>query len=584
MKIKKELFQLFILFLFEELKIIKIKIQYVITLFKEINILKYFLSKINNENIIDIFLNKDQNKFISITKKLSSKKYFKINSKKKIFVESFINHPIYTISNCYISKIISNTLGRESLGILRSGDIKGTKIMNSFGINKIIYVHEGNFFSRFYYLFVAYNYLIEIKNIESLIKFKINKIEFGSAIYEQYIRFKKEPNLYKINLDLYYLLSRALNYNSQFQKIFKNERNAFLIQSETQYFPFRICLQNSLKYKNKIISKRGISSVGVRTYEKFEERNENRNKIPKKLFNFMYKNLNKKNHYKIKKFFKEYHSEKFGRDAYQLIDNNRKYFNKFRTKKELCNYFNWEVKKPIVLILAHQLTDGNLNNKWNLFQNDMIWMVETIKKIVSIKDVNWLIKPHPSEEIYNTKITTKTIFNDLCNNNYNIKLFPDNLDTKNLNTFIKAAISSHGTAGCEFPGFGVPTIICGDTRYSGLGFNIEPRTKSQYFKILEKIGFLKKIDNKIIKKSQFFIYLYYYLAEAKIPIIYESSIRMNYNQNKFWKSSLKLINKHELRENIFSKSLKFQIKNKKPLFLNLEKIKNFKNKYLLFKF
>ena len=59
---------------------------------------------------------------------------------------------------------------------------------------------------------------------------------------------------------------------------------------------------------------------------------------------------------------------------------------------------------------------------------------------------------------------------------------------------------------------------------------------------------------------------------------------MNYNQNKFWKSSLKLINKHELRENIFSKSLKFQIKNKKPLFLNLEKIKNFKNKYLLFKF
>tara|TARA_B100001173_G_scaffold311882_1_gene330693 strand:+ start:2989 stop:4743 length:1755 start_codon:yes stop_codon:yes gene_type:complete len=584
MKIKKELFQLFILFLFEELKIIKIKIQYVITLFKEINILKYFLSKINNENIIDIFLNKDQNKFISITKKLSSKKYFKINSKKKIFVESFINHPIYTISNCYISKIISNTLGRESLGILRSGDIKGTKIMNSFGINKIIYVHEGNFFSRFYYLFVAYNYLIGIKNIESLIKFKINKIEFGSAIYEQYIRFKKEPNLYKINLDLYYLLSRALNYNSQFQKIFKNERNAFLIQSETQYFPFRICLQNSLKYKNKIISKRGISSVGVRTYEKFEERNENRNKIPKKLFNFMYKNLNKKNHYKIKKFFKEYHSEKFGRDAYQLIDNNRKYFNKFRTKKELCNYFNWEVKKPIVLILAHQLTDGNLNNKWNLFQNDMIWMVETIKKIVSIKDVNWLIKPHPSEEIYNTKITTKTIFNDLCNNNYNIKLFPDNLDTKNLNTFIKAAISSHGTAGCEFPGFGVPTIICGDTRYSGLGFNIEPRTKSQYFKILEKIGFLKKIDNKIIKKSQFFIYLYYYLAEAKIPIIYESSIRMNYNQNKFWKSSLKLINKHELRENIFSKSLKFQIKNKKPLFLNLEKIKNFKNKYLLFKF
>ena len=119
--------------------------------------------------------------------------------------------------------------------------------MNSFGINKIIYIHEGNFFSRLWYLFIAYNHLIKIKNIESLIKFKINKIEFGASIYEQYIRFKKKPNISKINIDLYYLLSRALNYNSQFQNIFKNEKKTYLIQGETQYFPFRI-LSRLLKF------------------------------------------------------------------------------------------------------------------------------------------------------------------------------------------------------------------------------------------------------------------------------------------------------------------------------------------------
>ena len=29
---------------------------------------------------------------------------------------------------------------------------------------------------------------------------------------------------------------------------------------------------------------------------------------------------------------------------------------------------------PIVLVLAHELTDGNLNNKWNIFHNAMFFL------------------------------------------------------------------------------------------------------------------------------------------------------------------------------------------------------------------
>ena len=79
---------MFILFLFEELKIIKIKIQYIITFFNKINIFKYFLSKIINKNIIDISLTKDQNKFVSLAKKLYIKKVSKL-VQKKIFCRKF---------------------------------------------------------------------------------------------------------------------------------------------------------------------------------------------------------------------------------------------------------------------------------------------------------------------------------------------------------------------------------------------------------------------------------------------------------------------------------------------------------------
>jgi hypothetical protein len=580
MTINKKILRLIVVFFLEELKIIKIKIQYVITFYKEVNVSKYIFFKIICREKTDIFKNNNQNKYISKIQKLSINKNFKIVSKKKIYIESFINHPIYTITNCYISRIVSDELGRDCWGILRSGDIKGTKIMNSFGINKITYLNEGNFFTRLYYLVVAYNHLIKIKNIRSLIELKIDKIQFGLAIYEQYIRFKKRTDIYEINLDFYYLLSRALNYNSQFKNIFKNDKNTYLIQSETQYFPFRICLQNSLKYKNKIISRRGISNVSIRVYQKYSEKNENRNKISKKIFNYIYKNLNLKNHHLISDYFKKLIHKKIGKDIYQLNVNNNKKIKVFRSKNEIYNFFEWDKKKPIVLILAHELSDGNTNNKWNLFQNDMFWIMKTIKNIKKIKDINWLIKAHPSENIYNSKINTKSIFKEYCYNQSNIKLFPENFESKNLNKFISAALTSHGSAGYEYPGLGIPTIICGDTPYSELGFTIEPKTKAQYFEFLKNIKTLKKLNSEKIKKSKCFYYLLHNLTTAKIPIIKEDgNIRMNYSRNKFWSESLKLLKKYKLSENEFSKSLKFQLKVNNSILLNTNKLKNFKKIY-----
>ena len=63
-----------------------------------------------------------------------------------------------------------------------------------------------------------------------------------------------------------------------------------------------------------------------------------------------------------------------------------------------------------MIIFAHELTDGNLVNKWNIFENDFFWLKETLQKISLIKNVNWIIKSHPSEDIFNAKIKTSNLF------------------------------------------------------------------------------------------------------------------------------------------------------------------------------
>ena len=498
--------RLICLFLFEEIKISKRKIFYIVTFLKEVNLFNYLQSKYFKKKN-EIFKIDSQNTYLKLLKKTFYNQK-KIYSSQKVFVESFINHPSYTIPNCFISNIISKNKNIELNGILRKGDIKGTQILNSFGIKKIIFINDGNIFSRFYFFLKSFTYLKKLSSVDQLIKLKIDKIDFGQAIYEQFIRFKKNPNIYKIQDEFYILLGQALLLNNQFERIFKNQNKSLLVQSETQYFPFRISFQNALKFNLKVLSKRGISMTGLRIYKNFNERNENRNKISRKIFNLYYGSLKKGHIEKIYKFHSNKINQTFGKDIFHKKNDEKNSKIIFNNKVDFCRKLKLNKNYPIVLILAHELTDGNLVNKWNIFQNDMFFLKETLIKIKKIKKINWIIKPHPSEEFFNSKITTYTLFDNYSPNFKNIRLLPKNYIIKNPENIYHCAITSHGTAGYEYPSFGIPTIICGDAPYSQLGFNLEPKNKNEYFLLLDKIEYLKRL-NKI--QNYFIICLISYL-------------------------------------------------------------------------
>ena len=571
----KKIFFLLFKFLIEEIRILRWRVVNFFVYFIDFNVFNLFLEQVFPNKIFKIFRINDINNFINYNKKNIKDGDIKIKSSKKIFVESFINHPIYTIQNCIIAKTSSKILKRNCCGVLRSGDLKSKKIFSSFGIKEIIYINRGNIFLRLHYLILAYRLLNNVKNIESLIKLKFDNIEIGRATYEQYLRFKKNPKTNSIVLDFYLYLSEALIYNKQFKKIFKANQNTYLVQSERQYFPLSLCMPNAIKFNSKVIARRGdeISNIGIKIYAKEKDNyRENISRPSKKAFNLIYKKLKKEK--KLISNSSKYFNSEIGKEIFQKVEKKNK-LKIFQAKKDVCKYFNFEEKKPIILILAHELSDGNMNNSWNLFNNDFIWLEETIKKIKNITDVNWIIKSHPSENIYNNKIKTADIYNEYGKNYKNIKLFPINHDVKNFYKFISVAISSHGTAGYQYPLKSIPTIICGEATYSGFGFNIEPKNKASYFNILKKISKIKKLNNKIINKCFVFNYLHKYISLEKIPVTFETDITMKFDKKEFWKKTYKLTKKNGVFYESFYKSLKFQILNNNSYYINLDKLNNF---------
>ena len=563
---------LIIKFFIEELKIFLTRMVNFFIFFQEVYFIKFLIQKITFDQNLNIFKINDLNNFINYNNKTINKKFKKDPLNKKIFVEGFINHPMYTIQNCIIAYTTSRILKTECYGIIRRGDIKSKKIFDSFGIKKVIYIDQGNILSRIYNLVIAFKLLNKIKSIDALLKLKIEKIEFGKAIYEQYLRFKKNPEIKNIVFDFYFFLSQALILNNQFKKIFI-DNNTYLIQAETQYFPFSLSKQNALKYKNKVISKGGeLSNISLKIFKNLKDSRESRNRPSKELFELIYKKFKKQKLKKLLNNSSRFFNLNVGKEIHQLIKKKEKLI-LFKSKKDVNKHFGWDNNKPIVLILAHVFTEGNLSHSWNLFHNNFDWLEETIKKIKKIKSVNWIIKPHPSEHIYKSKVMTLDIYNKLVNDELNIKLFPSSHDIQDFDKFISAVITSSGTAGHEYPMKSIPTIICGESNYSGFGFTLEPKSKKEYFYMLKKINKIKKLDKETIKRCFAYNYLNKYVALEKIPLLYDTNITMQFEKKIFWKKTYKLLRKNGVFYQSLYNSLKFQIENDNSYLVNLNKYK-----------
>ena len=185
------------------------------------------------------------------------------------------------------------------------------------------------------------------------------------------------------------------------------------------------------------------------------------------------------------------------------------------------------------------------------------WLRETLSEIKKINNVNWLVKPHPNDEI--NKVITSTIseVEKICSNCNHIKLFPDDIAMGSIPKFINAAATIQGTAGIEYPCFGIPTFITAEATISGLGYTIEPQSKGEYFFQLQNIKKLKKLNNQQIELAKIYLFIFYKLTAIPVNLIapMESSI---IDEKRFWTLMTKLLNEYNFEEDLLLKMMKIQ--------------------------
>ena len=185
--------------------------------------------------------------------------------------------------------------------------------------------------------------------------------------------------------------------------------------------------------------------------------------------------------------------------------------------------------------MLHAFSDANHGSGDLLFQDYYRWYLDTLNHVRSIKDVVWIIKPHPSSCLYGEEGIAESTF--YKSNSKNIYLCPSDMSTASVFNIATAVVTVRGTVAIEAACMGVPSVLAGEAPYAGFGYTHEPNTQEEYFQTLSNIRHLKKLTSDQINNAKKVLYLYNSMQESNsevIPKFISVPGKSNDYYNKAW--------------------------------------------------
>jgi hypothetical protein len=380
----------------------------------------------------------------------------------------------------------------------------------------------------------------------------------------------------------YLFLSKALSVHHQIKKNYNKFKFVACVQSERQFIPGSIIYQNSLINGINVYSRSGSSNrFSVRKYSDTREMWKCRERYSKKLYDQINYSIKEKaveiGRNNIEKRFigiPEYEAFHYYFDRQNFLkkkeheQNEKKNF----SKKKFCEKLRWNQNKPIVAILATDLSDGVFDNTWSLFRDRLTWIRETLLEIKNIKNVNWLLKPHPNDERHKVVTNTMSEYKKICSNYKHILPFPDNVSVASIPKFVHFVITMAGSASYEYPSLGIPVLNACESVCSNRGFTTDPRSKKEYFDLLHKIEKIDKLNKDQIDKAKIYVFIYSELTKIKANLItpFETGPM---NDKTFWPKMIKLLDNYIEEEDLLKKMMKIQEKNNDRHTINYDSLK-----------
>jgi len=371
------------------------------------------------------------------------------------------------------------------------------KIFNSYSIKNYIDIksHRFNIFIISKALIATLKAYIVFPNLDMFINYKLNDIKIGDLIYDTYIRQNNRYSKVKLwSLSFFKEMLKSHFKFYLFDYFIKKYDFKYIILGHRVYVNGGMLARIGIKYGSRVIISRITS---VRCYYDYDEIFINEFKPSKEIVKII---INKQLYKKTDKILKERFAGNI--EQHDIINTYKN--KKIYSPEKLFRKLRLNPSYPTVFIMPHAFSDAPNSNEYMLFRDYYQWFIETIKFVNNIRNVNWIVKPHPSSYMYNETGEVEQIVRELKLNN--IQLAPSDLSTVSVFDISKTVITVSGTVGIEAACLGIKPIISGRSIYSDFGIACEPGNKSEYFSILKNINSISSLNKKktIIAKAIFY--------------------------------------------------------------------------------
>ena len=425
-------------------------------------------------------------------------------------------------------KKIKFTLAKNFFG-------KYFKVYKSFGVNEFIRPKISLAIEK--KSFAEFKKIRKIKSKKNILNFKINKILLGDLIYDTYLKNNNVSTVDLNDVKFWEFLLDCIKLYNYWSEYFKNNSIKSLIIVHPTYIygiPMRIATSRKIP-------------VYRATFNQITYISKNNHHMGKDFINLP----------KTFEFFEELKKKKFLSLAKKKLETILDYKKTIKLKKKS--------HKTSIMIAMHNFYDsphvfGNM-----LFPDFFEWLNYLVK--LSVKtDYEWYFKPHPDNNKKDIKIVSK-----ILSKNKHMKI----LSTKDgyatvLKKGINFILTCYGTVGYEYSYLGCTVInACKENPNSAYQFNLNPKTISEYEKILLNISKYEINPNKKKILELFFLRKIYFNSNW-LSVDKNLKKKFGWKQDiykpsmyKIWMQQMTLKKHHEIlkKVNNFINTKKFRLFN-----------------------
>jgi len=338
--------------------------------------------------------------------------------------------------------------------------------------------------------------ILKIKNKNDLLKLKIGDYSLGKYIYDSILITFKIPEIKDINLSIRKRILLEICYFYYFQNLIKKYNIKMMVLGDNVY---RYGLLFELaKYNNiECITPVNLNAFSMRKYQ-FQSDFDIHDRKPEERI------LNKLNDETVVNYIDRYFTKRFSasleqHDVLKAYSNSKKIY----TKKEIIEEYNLTEGLPIIIVMNHIFCDAPHAYPNGLYDDYKEWIVNTVINLQKNKKINFLIKEHPSADLYNEVGLLKKVLQEL---NCSHLLLKEDVHSLTILNELDVVVTCGGTIGEEFLYHGKPVVLGAKPPYSGFGFTTEPSTKKEYEELMQAgiedlpllTGIQKTMLNKVI--------------------------------------------------------------------------------------